>query len=131
MAAALELVLLLSVGSFQAFIPGVTKDASPVFEDSEQGLKTFTAWARSTMGEPKFNQPPTRICVVGAVPFADKGPYIAKPIWESKQPVRQLEPYSATFHYVEPAASTPPPKPRTMKEAVDLCAKAAVPAARK
>jgi hypothetical protein len=121
--AAIQLVLLLSIGSFQAFIPGVTKEASPVFEDSEQGLKTFTAWATSTIGEPRFIQPPTHSCVVGAVPFADKGPYISKPIWESKPPVRALEPYSATFHYVEPAAGAPAPKPRTMQQAIELCSK--------
>jgi hypothetical protein len=123
--APIQLVLLLSIGSFQAFIPGVTQQASPVFEDSDQGLKSFTAWARSTMGEPRFNQPPLQICVVGAVPFTDKGPYISKPIWESKQPVRALEPYSATFHYVEPAAGAPAPKPRTMKQAVELRSKPA------
>ena len=119
----IQLVFLLSIGSFQVSIPGVTRDISPVFEDSAQGLKSFTTWASTTMGEPKFNQPPLRFCVVGAVPFTDKGPYIPQQISGSKPPVRSLEPYSATFHYVEPAPGAPVPKPRTMKQAIDLCAK--------
>lgn len=118
--APVQLVLLLSLGSFQAFIPGVTKTASPVFEDSAKGLKEFTTWATSTLGEPKFNQPPHKICVVGALPFEDKGPYISQQISQSKWPVRALEPYSATFHYVEPVAGAKP-KPRTMNQAVELC----------
>jgi len=122
--APLQLVILLSIGSFQGYVPGVTTEPSPVFEDSAAGLAAFTGWARSTMGEPRFNQPPLRICVVGAVPFpANKGPYISPQIWGSKQPIRRLEPYAATFHYVEPAASAPVPAPRTMKQAIALCAK--------
>lgn len=119
---AIELVILLSIGSFQAFIPGLTKEPSPVFADSAEGLKTFTAWARQTMGEPRFNQPPTRICVVAALPFTDKPPYISQPIWGSKPPVRALEPYGATFHYVDHQAGAPLPKPRTLKQALELCA---------
>ncbi len=121
-----EIVILLSVGSFQAAAPGVAKEPSPVFEDSAAGLRSFTAWAKATLGEPKFAQPPSRLCVVGAVPFSGAGPYIPRPIWESQRPVRELEPYAATFHYVEPpAASAPPAKPRTMKQALAICAKAA------
>ena len=113
-----------TLGTFQAFIPGVTKQPSPVFQDSEQGLKAFTDWATKTIGEPAFNQPPHHICVVGALPFVDKGPAISEPIWKSRMPVRTLEPYHATFHYAEAARGATPPKPRTMKQAVDICSKA-------
>ncbi len=124
--APIQLVLLLSLGSFQVAIPGVTKEPSPVFEDSAKGVQAFTSWALGTLGEPKFNQPPYQFCVVGAQPFAaGKGPYVSDQISRSRPPVRQLEPYSATFHYVEPPASGPAPKPRTMKQAIELCAKAA------
>jgi hypothetical protein len=62
---------------------------------------------------------------VGAVPFGNTPPYVVRPIYESKMPVRALEPYSATFHYVEvPAGARPPAHPRTMKEAVEICSKA-------
>ena len=118
-----QLVLLLSVGSFQAFVPGVTKAPSPVFADSEQGLAAFTTWATRTLPEAGFNQPPLKICVVGAVPFGGKTPYVAKPIWESHPPVRTLEPYSATFHYVDVKAGDKPPKPRSLQDAIALCAK--------
>ncbi len=117
------IVLLVSLGSFQAQVPGLTKTPSPVFEDNEQGLRTFTAWARATMGEPRFNQPPHHICVVGAVPFVDRGPFIAEPISKSRMPVRQLEPYAATFHYVDASAAPAPKAPRTWKQAVDICKK--------
>ncbi len=124
--APIQLVLLLSLCSFQVSIPGVTKEPSPVFEDSAKGLQAFTNWAVATLGEPKFNQPPYQLCVVGAQPFVDKGPYVAEQISRSRPPVRSLEPYSATFHYVEPPArGAPPPKPRTLKQAIELCAKAA------
>lgn len=118
----IQLVLLLSLGSFQATIPAIGPEPSPVFEDSAAGLASFTQWARTTMGEPRFNQPPHQLCVVAALPFApNKGPYVALPISQSKPPVRALEPYSASFHYVELPAGAPPPKPRTLQEAVSLC----------
>ncbi len=117
-----QLVLLLSVGSFQAFVPGITKAPSPVFADSEQGLTAFTTWAQRTLPEAGFNQPPLKICVVGASPFGGKPPYVARPIWESRPPVRALEPFAATFHYVEPKPGDKPPKPRTLRDAITLCA---------
>lgn len=120
------LVILLSIGSYQASIPGVTQKPSPRFEDTAQGLQDFARWARATVPEPKFNQPPLRICVVGASPFsAEKPPYLPKPLWESKPPLHALEPYAATFHYVEPQPGAAPPKPRTMAQAVKLCSEAA------
>ena len=62
--------------------------------------------------------------IVGALPFVAKGPAISEPIWKSRMPVRTLEPYHATFHYAEAARGATPPKPRTMKQAVDICSKA-------
>ena len=118
------LVILLSIGSFQAAIPGRTQGASPAFEDNAQGLARLAEWASSRLGVPKFNQPPLKVCVVGSVPFKDPGPYIVKPIWESQPPVHQLEPYAATFHYVEVAPGKLTPPPRTMKQAMDICRKA-------
>ena len=118
-----QIVLLLSLGSFQAFIPGVTKEPSAVFEDSAQGLKAFTAWSQSAVPVPKFNQPPLSICVVASVPFTkEHAPYVPKPLWESQPPVHALEPYAATFHYVELAPGSKPPKTRTLKQAIELCA---------
>jgi len=117
-----QIVLLLSLGSFQAFVPGVTKEPSPVFEDSAQGLKAFTAWSQSVVPAPRFNQPPLSICVVASLPFTQEhAPYLPKPLWESRPPVHVLEPYAATFHYVDVAAGAKPPKARTLKQAVKLC----------
>lgn len=125
MAVAAEIVILLSVGSFQLQLPQIPKAVSPAFSDSMQGASDAVGWLKQNLPEPRFNQPPTRICVVGAVPFTDAtAPQIVKPLWESRQPFRRLEPYSASFHYVEPAASAPPPKPRTLRDALQLCAKA-------
>ena len=125
MAVAAEIVILLSLGSFQATLPQVPKATSPVFEDSAQGVQGFMAWVKPALGDPKFNQPPTRICVVGAVPFGPQSQlYLPKPLYESRQPLRQLEPYAATFHYVEQPASTPAPKPRTLRDAQAICTRA-------
>jgi hypothetical protein len=74
---------------------------------------------------PATNQPPLKIRVIGAVPFsAKKVPYLPKPLWESQRTLHALEPYPATFHYVEvaPGAKSPrPPKPLTLKQAIRLC----------
>jgi hypothetical protein len=127
--AATHLIVLLSVGSFQALLPGIGPQPSPVFEDNAQGARAFTTWAKQTMPVPGFNQPPLRICVVGAVAFKpEAAPYLPKPLYESTFPLRALEPYSATFHYVEddkPDKAGKPPKPRTMKQAQKICAEAA------
>ncbi len=135
MSTAFHLVILLSVGQFQATLPDITPQASPKFPDNAQGARDFTSWAKATMPTPKFIQPPLRICVVGAVAFKpDQVPLLPQSLWESKFPLRALEPYSATFHYVEPpkdgaasgAAKAPPAaKPRTMKQAQAICAEAA------
>lgn len=132
MAVAAQLVILLSLGQFQAQIPGVTAEPSPVFEDGPKGARELTTWAKEKLPIPKFNQPPLRVCVVGAVPFTpEKAPFLPKPLWESQQPLRALEPYTASFLYVEapaPAASgaraakPATPKARTMKDALALCA---------
>ena len=100
---AFELIILLSIGSFQVNVPAVSKQAAPTFEDSAKGVVEFVQWFKSTIPEPKFGQPPLQVCVVGALPFTlEKAPYLPKPLWESRQPLHSLEPYSATFHYVEP-----------------------------
>jgi hypothetical protein len=126
MAAATQLIILLSVGSFQASVPGVTAQPSAVYPDTPQGARDFITWLRPTLPTPKFAQPPLHVCVVGAVPFApDKAPVLSKPLWESKQPWRSLEPYAATFHYAQPDAKGRAAKPRTMKQAVTICAAAA------
>jgi hypothetical protein len=123
--AAAELVILLSLGSFQATLPQLPKATSPVFPDTPQGVTDFMAWLKPTMGEPKFNQPPTKVCVVGAVPFTAKAaPFLPKPLWESRPPLRWLEPFSATFHYVELPASAPTPQARTLRDAARICAEA-------
>lgn len=126
MAAAIQLVILLSAGSFQATVPAVSTQASAVYPDTVQGARDFITWLRPTLPAPKFAQPPLHVCVVGAVPFAaDRVPLLPKPLWESKQPWRSLEPYAATFHYVELDAKGRAPKARTMKQALTICAAAA------
>lgn len=129
MADALQLVILLSVGSFQASVPTVSKQASAAYPDTPQGAREFITWLRPTLPTPKFAAPPMHVCVVGAVPFAaDKAPVLPKPLWESKQPWRSLEPYAATFHYVDADAKDAKgraPKARSMKQALDICAAAA------
>jgi len=129
---ALQLVILLSAGSFQASLPAVSKQPSAVYADTAQGVRDFITWLRPTLPTPKFAQPPLHICVVGAVPFTDEtAPVLPKPLWESRPPWRSLEPYAATFHYVEADATsskgakgrTPPP--RSMKQALQICAAAA------
>jgi hypothetical protein len=125
-AAALQLVILLSAGSFQAVVPGVSAQASAVYRDTPQGAREFITWLRPTLPAPKFAQPPMHVCVVGAVPFAaDAAPVLPKPLWESKQPWRSLEPYAATFHYAELDAKGRAPKPRNLKQALKICAAAA------
>ncbi len=122
MATATLMVLLVSLGSFQATLPAVSKQPSPVFPDTAPGATEFVRWAKATIPEPKFNEPPLQICVVGAVPFAGTaGPQIVEPLWKSRPPLRALEPYAATFHYVEPVAGQPAPKPRTLADAVKIC----------
>lgn len=129
-AAALQLVILLSVGSFQATVPGVSTQPSATYPDTPQGARDFITWLRPTLPAPKFAQPPMHVCVVGAVPFSpDQAPVLPKPLWESRQPWRSLEPYAATFHYVE-AKDTKDlkgrvPKARSMKQAQKICAAAA------
>ncbi|MBL8328932.1 MAG: hypothetical protein JNJ71_08780 [Rubrivivax sp.] len=126
MATAAEIVILLSLGSFQVQLPQAPQATSPVFADSAQGVQEFMGWIGKALPSPRFNQPPTRICVVGAVPFPPTAAlYLPRPLWESRQPLRQLEPYSATFHYLEPPAGAPAPKPRTLRDAVRLCAEVA------
>ncbi len=120
---AVQLVILLSVGSFQAVAPAVSKQPSAVYADSAQGTTDFVTWFRSQVPPAKFAQPPLDVCVVGAVPFtAERAPYLPKPLWESKPPWRHLEPYAARFHYVEPAAGRKAAKPRTLLQAQQLCA---------
>jgi hypothetical protein len=133
MPAATQLVILLSVGSFQASLPGVSPQPSAAYPDTPQGAREFITWLRPTLPTPKFAAPPMHVCVVGAVPFVpEKAPVLPKPLWESKQPWRSLEPYAATFHYVEADAKEDAkdpkgraPKARTMKQAQQICAVAA------
>lgn len=123
-----QLVILLSVGSFQATLPTVGPQPSPTFPDTAEGSNAFVReWLKPTLPSPKFAEPPLKVCVVGVQPFpADKPPYLPQPLSTSKAPFRSFEPYSASFHYVEPPASgKPAPKPRTMRDAIALCAAAA------
>jgi hypothetical protein len=126
MAVAAEIVILLSLGSFQALLPQAPKatGTSPSFTDTPAGVAQFVQWVRPVLGEPKFNQPPTRVCVVGAVPFPNgTALHLPQPLWESRQPLRQLEPYSASFHYLElPAPGAKATAPRTLRDAGRLCA---------
>ena len=127
MTAALQLVILLSAGSFQASVPEVSPQPSAVYPDTPQGARDFITWLRPTLPTPKFAAPPMHVCVVGAVPFTDENaPLLPKPLWESRQPWRSLEPYAATFHYVEAKdLKSRAPKPRSMKQALQICAAAA------
>lgn len=124
MTPAVELVILLAVGSFQASAPGTLREPSAVYPDTAEGARDFVVWLRGALPPPRFAQPPMQVCVVGAVPFTpEAAPVLPKPLWESRTPWRALEPYAATFHYVEPpAAGAKPPKPRTLRDAVKLCA---------
>lgn len=126
MPAATQLVILLSVGSFQAVVPQVSRQPSATYPDTPQGARDFITWLRPTLPTPKFAAPPMHVCVVGAVPFTDQtAPVLPKPLWESRQPWRSLEPYAATFHYPEVDAKGRSPKPRTWKQALQICAEAA------
>ena len=117
-----QLVILLSLGTFQAAVPGVGHTPSPVFEDSALGVKSFMAWLKPLLPPPTFNQLPLQVCVVGAVPFTpEKAPYLPKPLYESQQPLHQLEPYSATFHYVSPTAQSKDTTSRTLSQALHIC----------
>ena len=123
MTAALQLVILLSAGTFQGAVPALSKQPSAVFPDTAQGNADFVAWLRPTLPPPRFAQPPLQVCVVGAVPFTpEKAPFLSKPLWESRPPWKSLEPYAATFHYVEPLPSGKAPKPRTLRDALKICA---------
>lgn len=129
MPAATQLVILLSVGSFQAVVPEMSREPSAKFPDTAQGARDFITWLRPRLPTPKFAQPPMHVCVVGAVPFSDAtAPTLPKPLWESRQPWRSLEPYGATFHYAEADPKAPKgtvPKPRSWKQALQICAAAA------
>jgi hypothetical protein len=127
MTPAVELVILLAVGSFQAAAPGTLREPSAVYPDTAEGARDFVVWLRGALPPPRFAQPPMQVCVVGAVPFSpEAAPLLPKPLWESRHPWRALEPYAATFHYVEPPAPGGKPgavpKPRTLRDAVKLCA---------
>ena len=123
---ALQLVILLSVGSFQAMVPAQSPQASAVFPDTARGATAFVDWLRPQLPPPRFAQPPLDVCVVGAVPFSsERAPYLPKPLWESKPPWRNLEPYAARFHYVQPVAGGKAAAPRTLQQAQQICAAAA------
>ena len=120
-----QVVILLSIGSFQVQTPMIPGPPSPVFEDSKAGVAAFVTWARGHIPEPKWNQRPMQVCVVGAQYFTpEHAPYLTKQLYESKQPLHQLEPYSATFHYVPSATEKVAGGKRTLKQALEICAKA-------
>ncbi len=122
---AVQLVILLSVGAFQAVVPAVSKEPSAVYADTAQGATDFVTWLRPQLPPARFAQPPLDVCVVGAVPFgSERAPYLPKPLWESKPPWRNLEPYAARFHYVQPVAGSKDPAPRTLQQAQQICAAA-------
>ena len=115
--AAVEIVLLLSAGSFQAVLPQLSPTASPPFADTKEGAAAFIDWLKPQFPKGRWNPPPTQLCVVGLVPFADgKAPWVSQPIAASKDAFHILEPYGATFHYITPE-----------QQALALCAKAPKP----
>ena len=126
--ATLQIVILLSVGTFQATLDTPPTEMSPVFEDSARGVEGFVAWLKPQLPPPHWGQAPLRFCVVGAVPFADKSaPYASKPLYLSEEPFHSLEPYSAVFHYIEDKGQLRIKKSRTMGDALAICSKAAAP----
>ena len=121
--AALQIVVLLSVGTFQATLEPTPTDPSPVFEDSAEGVDTFLKWLRPKLPRATWGQAPLKFCVVGAVPFSAKmAPYLPKPLYLSQEPLHSLEPYSATYHYVESKGQIKLKPIRTMSEALEICA---------
>ena len=68
--AAVEIVLLLSAGSFQAVLPQLSPTASPPFADTKEGAAAFIDWLKPQFPKGRWNPPPTQLCVVGLVPFA-------------------------------------------------------------
>jgi hypothetical protein len=126
--AAVEIVLLLSAGSFQAVLPQLSPTASPPFADTKAGAAAFIDWLKPQFPKGRWNPPPTQLCVVGLVPFADgKAPWVSQPIAASNDAFHILEPYGATFHYITPEQQAQGLKKRTLQQALALCAKAPKP----
>jgi hypothetical protein len=116
-------VILLSVGTFQVALPDPSAAVSPIFADSQDGVQVFLQWLKPQLPTPKWGQAPIKICVVGAEPFSvQKAPYLSKPLYESQEPLHSLEPYSATFHYVESKGQIKLLPKRTLGDAAKICA---------
>lgn len=125
---AVQIVILLSSGSFQAVLPQIAPTASPAFPDTKEGGQAFIEWLKPQYPKGRWNPPPTQVCVVGLEPFAEqKPPYVPQPLAASKPPFRILEPYGATFHYLTPDDVARGEKRRTPKQAMALCAAAPQP----
>lgn len=125
---AVQIVILLSGGSFQAVLPQLSPSASPSFPDSAEGASAFIEWLKPVYPKGRWNPPPTQLCVVGMEPFAEgKPPYLVQPIAASKGAFRILEPYGASFHYITDAERQQGLKQRTPKQALALCAAAPKP----
>lgn len=121
-AGAFTIVVLLSAGSFQAALPDADAKPSPVFADSAAGVKDFVGWLRPQIPTGRWNPPPTQVCVVGAVPFDDAhAPYLPQPLVRSEGPLHGLEPYAATFHYVNADEAKKRARKRTLTTALKIC----------
>jgi hypothetical protein len=68
---AVQIVILLSSGSFQAVLPQLSPVASPAFPDTKEGGQAFIDWLKPQYPKGRWNPPPTQICVVGMAPFAE------------------------------------------------------------
>ena len=122
---AVQIVIVLSGGSFQAVLPQLSATPSPAFADSKDGASAFIEWLKPQYPKGRWNPPPTQLCVVGLEPFADgKQPWVTQPIATSKGAFHILEPYGATFHYITPDEQAQGLKMRTLQQALALCAKA-------
>jgi hypothetical protein len=117
-----QIVILLSGGSFQAVLPGVSGQPSPVFPDTPAGSTAFMEWVKPQWPKGRWNPPPTQVCVVGMTPFAaDRPPQLPQALYASKPPFRVMEPYAATFHYIGEAEQRQGLRSRTPAQALALC----------
>lgn len=117
-----QIVILLSSGSFQAVAPGLAAQPSPRFPDTPQGHVAFMDWVKPLWPKGRWNPPPTQVCVVGMEPFVpERPPQLPQPLYASKPPFRVLEPYAASFHYLGEAEQRQGLRSRTPAQALALC----------
>ena len=120
--AAVQIVFLLSGNGFQAVVPAVSPQPSPVFANNQAGAVAGMEWITAKLPAERWNAPPKQVCAVGMEVFTEtKYPFVTRPLHESKPPFRVLEPYAATFHYLSEDDAKQGPKRRTVAQALALC----------